>query len=473
VRDAPSTPPGDDGSRSTPPGDDGSPGGDGRFAAGRSPSTPVPDGRSPSTPVPDGGSTAGADDGTVDGRDGGAVGVVDFAGEVATAGGETVSLRALTKRYDDEVAVDGVSLDVAEGELVVLLGPSGCGKTTTLRMIAGLESVTEGSVAIGDEDVSLRAPQDRDVAMVFQNYALYPHKTVRGNIEFPLAKTDLSREDRRSRIRSTAELLDIADLLDKEPAALSGGQRQRVAIGRAIAREPSVLLMDEPLSNLDAKLRVRTRSELRALQQRLGITTVYVTHDQEEAMSIADRIAIMNDGRIEQVGTPEAVYRDPTSAFIAGFLGDPSMNVLPVDGAVDGDAAPNGGPTPGPADAPGDGVDAGAGEADGSALVAALGADAPDRAARVGIRPEDLSLVDSRGIVGDDPPASAVGPFEVGLTVLEPIGRAYELTLDAGGRQLIARARTVPDELRGRDRLAVAFDRDARYYFDADGGRLR
>jgi multiple sugar transport system ATP-binding protein len=364
------------------------------------------------------------------------------------AGGETVELSSLTKRFGDETAVDGVSLPVEEGELVVLLGPSGCGKTTTLRMIAGLESVTDGSVAIGDTDVSEEPPQDRDVAMVFQNYALYPHKTVRENIRFPLRKTDLSDVEQTERIESTAELLDITGLLDKEPAALSGGQRQRVAIGRAIAREPSVLLMDEPLSNLDAKLRVRTRSELRSLQQRLGITTVYVTHDQEEAMSIADRIAIMNDGEIEQVGTPEEVYEDPTSAFIADFLGDPSMNLLPTDAARR--------------------------SSDDGALDAALAAAVPDEARRVGVRPEDLYLVDGAGsVVGPDGPGTAAAVHDCEVTVVEPIGRAYELTLSTPSGPVVVRARTVPDELRGEPRIGVTYDRDALYAFGEDGGRIR
>jgi multiple sugar transport system ATP-binding protein len=389
-------------------------------------------------------------------RDGNAASAGDKRGTAlaeemtAEQGGDTVELAALTKRYDSTIAVDSVSLDVAEGEFLVLLGPSGCGKTTTLRMVAGLESVTDGSVIIGGTDVSQTTPQNRDVAMVFQNYALYPHKTVRGNIRFPLRKTDLSEADQTRRIESTAELLDIADLLDKEPAALSGGQRQRVAIGRAIAREPSVLLMDEPLSNLDAKLRVRTRSELRNLQQRLGITTVYVTHDQEEAMSIADRIAIMNRGRIEQVGTPEEVYRDPNSTFIADFLGDPSMNI--VSAAGENTAA----------------VD------DNDGLVAGLAATAPDRAAQVGIRPEDLYLVDEAGeFVGDNAPDAASPVYDCPMTVLEPIGRAYELTLETAAQPIVARVRTVPDELRGRDRVRVAFDREAVYAFDTDGGRLR
>ncbi|WP_197427887.1 ABC transporter ATP-binding protein, partial [Halogeometricum sp. CBA1124] len=280
------------------------------------------------------------------------------------------------------------------------------------------------------------------------NYALYPHKTVRQNIRFPLRKTDLSDAEQTERIESTAALLDITDLLEKEPAALSGGQRQRVAIGRAIAREPSVLLMDEPLSNLDAKLRVRTRSELRSLQQRLGITTVYVTHDQEEAMSIADRIAIMNDGEIEQVGTPEEVYEDPTSAFIADFLGDPSMNLLPTDAARR--------------------------SADDDALDAALAAAVPGEARRVGVRPENLYLVDDAGsVVGPDGPETTAAVHDCEVTVVEPIGRAYELTLSTPSGPVVVRARTVPDELRGEPRIGVTYDPDALYAFDEDGGRIR
>jgi multiple sugar transport system ATP-binding protein len=411
--------------------------------------------------------------------------------EQSAIGGDPVDLRSLTKRYDQEVAVDDVGLTVERGELLVLLGPSGCGKTTTLRMIAGLETVTSGSVSIGGVDVSRTSPQKRDVAMVFQNYALYPHKTVRENVAFPLKKTDLSADERADRVVETARLLDIADLLDKRPAALSGGQRQRVAIGRAIAREPAVLLMDEPLSNLDAKLRVRTRSELRRLQQRLGITTVYVTHDQEEAMSIADRIAIMNDGRIEQVGTPEAVYRDPTSAFIASFLGDPSMNVLTVEEAPaaradgpragdrrDGDRRGTDESTVSVTDHEGPAVDAGDEPAHRD-FVATLvaNAPAPDRVDRVGVRPEDCYLVTEEGPVATDAPTTLSAPHDCPLVVVEPIGRAYELTVRTGAgpsaRTIVTRARDVPDAVRGADSVPVAFDTTAVYAFDAGGDRLR
>jgi multiple sugar transport system ATP-binding protein len=358
-------------------------------------------------------------------------------------GGDAVDLVGLVRRYADEVAVDGVSLSIKEGELFVLLGPSGCGKTTTLRMIAGLEPITDGRVEIGGVDISTTAPQNRDVAMVFQNYALYPHKTVEENIRFPLRKTDLSTDEQSERIGATAALLDIVDLLDKEPAALSGGQRQRVAIGRAIAREPSVLLMDEPLSNLDAKLRVSTRSELRDLQQRLGITTVYVTHDQEEAMSIADRIAIMNDGTVEQVGSPKEVYEEPTSRFVAGFLGDPPMNLFPARSP------------------------------DEATLVGLLAASGPDDPATVGVRPEDLHLLDSGEPLDDDPPDDLLGPVECPLTVVEPTGRAYEVTLETDDGSVLVRERVLSDAVRTQDHARVAADPEAVYYFDEAGDRLR
>jgi multiple sugar transport system ATP-binding protein len=421
---------------------------DGRRPDGATRTDGAGDVRSPATGGRSGGSGSGS--GSGDRLFGDAAGDVDGTGG-GTLGGASVTLRALTKRYDSEVAVDEVDLTVEEGELLVLLGPSGCGKTTTLRMIAGLETVTAGGVSIGGVDVSQTTPQERDVAMVFQNYALYPHKTVRENVAFPLRKLSLSREERAERVETTAQLLDIADLLDKRPAALSGGQRQRAAIGRAIAREPAVLLMDEPLSNLDAKLRVQTRSELRRLQQRLGITTVYVTHDQEEAMSIADRIAIMNDGHIEQVGSPKEVYRDPTSAFIADFLGDPSMNVLPATGARAGSGSDPG-------------------------LVARLTRAAGDRqrTARVGIRPEDLYLlVDGRPVAADAPGDRLSAAVECPLVVVEPIGRAYEVTVETDAGSVVVRARDVPDALRGRETVPLAFDTGAVYAFDETGGRLR
>jgi multiple sugar transport system ATP-binding protein len=245
-----------------------------------------------------------------------------------------IVLRELTKRYPNGFeAVKGLSLDIGEGELLVLVGPSGCGKTTALRMIAGLEDITSGDLYIGGRRVNDVLEKDRDIAMVFQSYALYPHMTVAQNIGFSLRLAGVSKQEQRKRVRKTAELLAIEGLLDRRPKQLSGGQRQRVAMGRAIIREPQAFLMDEPLSNLDAKLRVQTRGEIESLQKRLGVTTVYVTHDQVEAMTMGDRIAVMLDGELQQVDTPTQVYDRPANLFVAGFIGSPQMNlaVAPIE----------------------------------------------------------------------------------------------------------------------------------------------
>ncbi|MFB6244363.1 MAG: ABC transporter ATP-binding protein, partial [Halobaculum sp.] len=227
------------------------------------------------------------------------------------------------------VAVDDVDLEVRDGEFLVLVGPSGCGKTTTLRCIAGLEDVTSGHVRFGEEDVTGLRARERDVAMVFQNYALYPHMDVRTNLGFGLKlSTQLSSAEIDDQVEDVASMLGIEDLLDQKPKELSGGQQQRVALGRAIIRDPAAFLMDEPLSNLDAKLRAEMRTELQTLQHELDVTTVYVTHDQTEAMAMGDRIAVMNDGRLQQVGTPEAVYRTPVNEFVAKFIGSPSINLF-------------------------------------------------------------------------------------------------------------------------------------------------
>jgi len=243
-----------------------------------------------------------------------------------------VTLEAVGKTWPDGTrAVRDLDLEVGDGELVVLVGPSGCGKTTLLRMVAGLEDVTAGRILFDGRDVTARAPRERNVAMVFQNYALYPHMTVRGNLEFPLRMAGASKRERRRRAEETAELLGLTRFLGRRPAELSGGQRQRVAMGRALVREPAVFLMDEPLSNLDAKLRVEIRAEIAALQRRVGTTTIYVTHDQEEAMTLGDRIAVMDDGELRQEGEPQALYDRPADAFVARFLGSPGMNLLPID----------------------------------------------------------------------------------------------------------------------------------------------
>src|SRR5256714_210910 len=240
-----------------------------------------------------------------------------------------ISLDNVTKRYPDgALAVDKISLDIADGEFVILVGPSGCGKSTTLNMIAGLEDISEGELRIGGKLVNNIAPKDRDIAMVFQSYALYPHMTVRGNMAFALklAKTPQAVIDQK--VDEAARVLDLTQHLDRKPANLSGGQRQRVAMGRAIVRDPQAFLMDEPLSNLDAKLRIQMRAEILRIQRRLGSTTVYVTHDQTEAMTLGDRLAVMRDGVLQQVGAPDELYNHPKNVFVAGFIGSPAMNFL-------------------------------------------------------------------------------------------------------------------------------------------------
>src|SRR4051794_25344586 len=242
----------------------------------------------------------------------------------------TVTFDRVTKRYDGTVAVNELSLDVADGEFLVLVGPSGCGKTTALRMIAGLEPISDGRLLIGERVVNNVAPVQRDIAMVFQSYALYPHMTVFNNLAFGLRNKKVPRKEIDERVKRAAEILDLGPLLKRKPKQLSGGQRQRVALRRAIVREPAAVLMDEPLSNLDAKLRVATRAEILKLQERLSVTTIYVTHDQVEAMTMGDRIAVMNLGVLQQVGTPEELYENPSNTFVAGFIGSPAMNLVPA-----------------------------------------------------------------------------------------------------------------------------------------------
>jgi multiple sugar transport system ATP-binding protein len=308
-------------------------------------------------------------------------------------------------------SVNALSLDIADGEFLVLVGPSGCGKSTSLRALAGLEAVTDGSIRIGDRDVTHLAPKDRDIAMVFQNYALYPHMTVADNMGFALKISKMNKDDIRKRVEEAARVLDLEPYLDRKPKALSGGQRQRVAMGRAIVRNPQAFLMDEPLSNLDAKLRVQTRTEIAALQRRLGVTTVYVTHDQVEAMTMGDRVCVLKDGYLQQVDTPRNLYDRPDNVFVAGFIGSPAMNLVDVD--LDGEGAVLGGrsfPLP-------------------RATMAALAADGSKRAT-LGFRPESVRLVgEGDGI-----------PFEV--VVVEELGSdafAYGTlhTGSAGGDKLI------------------------------------
>jgi multiple sugar transport system ATP-binding protein len=247
-----------------------------------------------------------------------------------------ITLENITKRYPDGYeAVRDMSLDVNDGEFVILVGPSGCGKSTALRMIAGLEDITEGTLRIGDVVVNDRAPKDRDIAMVFQNYALYPHMSVRDNMGFALKLRGAPSEEINSKVEEAARILDLEAHLDRKPSQLSGGQRQRVAMGRAIVRDPKAFLMDEPLSNLDAKLRVQMRTEVSRIQQRLGTTTIYVTHDQTEAMTLGDRVAVMRSGLLQQVGSPMELYNNPVNLFVAGFIGSPAMNFMPA--TIDGE----------------------------------------------------------------------------------------------------------------------------------------
>ncbi|MFB6243629.1 MAG: ABC transporter ATP-binding protein [Halobaculum sp.] len=317
-----------------------------------------------------------------------------------------LQLDDLTKVFTDDdggeiVAVEDVSVDVPDGEFLVLVGPSGCGKSTTLRMIAGLETVTSGHIRLDDRVIDERKPQDRDIAMVFQSYALYPHMTVRENMSFGLEEsTDLPDEEIRELVTETGEMLGIAELLERKPSELSGGQRQRVALGRAIVREPEVFLMDEPLSNLDAKLRSEMRTELQRLQEDLDTTTVYVTHDQTEAMTMGDRIAILNDGKLQQVATPLEAYHQPANRFVAGFIGEPSMNFFEME--VQGDQLVH---SPG--------GDASAGEFTYPISTDTREAIGDSVRVTMGIRPEDVEIVGA---------AEQSRDFDTTVDVVEPMG---------------------------------------------------
>jgi multiple sugar transport system ATP-binding protein len=287
----------------------------------------------------------------------------------------TVTFDKATRLFPgaERPAVDALDIEIGDGEFLVLVGPSGCGKSTSLRMLAGLEDVNGGAIRIGDRDVTNLAPKDRDIAMVFQNYALYPHMTVGENMGFALKIAGEPKEKIRERVAEAAKILDLEQYVDRKPKALSGGQRQRVAMGRAIVRSPQVFLMDEPLSNLDAKLRVQTRSQIAALQRRLGVTTVYVTHDQVEAMTMGDRVAVLKDGILQQVETPRNMYDNPTNVFVAGFIGSPAMNLLQVD-ATGGTLHIGGAEMPIPRET-------------------AEVADKAGRKITVGVRPEDMDIV--------------------------------------------------------------------------------
>jgi multiple sugar transport system ATP-binding protein len=356
-----------------------------------------------------------------------------------------VNLRNISKRYaDGQVAVRDFSLDVGDGEFVVLVGPSGCGKSTTLRMVAGLEAISSGTLEIGGRPANELAPNERDIAMVFQNYALYPHMTVRENMGFALRMAGKPKAEIARRVEEAAQLLQLEPLLARKPAALSGGQRQRVALGRAIVREPKVFLMDEPLSNLDAKLRVEMRASIGRLHARLGVTTIYVTHDQVEAMTMGDRIVVMRDGEIQQVATPIDLYERPVNKFVGGFIGSPAMSFLAARWEA--------------------GAFAGAGfrmqlpEARRFALRVAEPQDV-----WLGIRPESLSLADAST-------SSAHCRLDGIAEVVEPLGAETILGVGIGEERIVARVEGHL-RLRAGERVALALDPDRVHVFDRESER--
>ncbi|MCZ8122380.1 MAG: sn-glycerol-3-phosphate ABC transporter ATP-binding protein UgpC [Magnetospirillum sp.] len=351
----------------------------------------------------------------------------------------TLTLRELRKSYGAHEVVHGVSLDVADREFVALVGPSGCGKSTILRMIAGLEDITSGTIGIDGRAVNELDPKDRDIAMVFQDYALYPHMTVRENMAFSLQYRGVAKAEIAARVAKAAEILAIGALLERMPRQLSGGQRQRVAMGRAIVRDPKVFLFDEPLSNLDAQLRVQMRAELKALRARVPVTTIYVTHDQVEAMTLADRIVVLNKGVIEQAGTPEDVYETPASVFVAAFIGAPPMNLIPAARAGERAFAVDGGPT----------LDIGR-----------------PRAARadkcwLGVRPEHLYWLPR------DAPGAAI---EARAEIVEPLGSDTLVTFSLGGSRAVARL--PPKIVRAPgEALRLGFLPEHLHLFDRDTGK--
>lgn len=328
----------------------------------------------------------------------------------------SVTFQSVTKHYGDVTAVKQLDLEIADKEFLVLVGPSGCGKSTTLRMLAGLEDITEGRILIGDQVVNDLPPRDRDIAMVFQSYALYPHKSVFENMAFGLRNRGYPDHEVRQRVQDVAGLLEITDLYERRPRHLSGGQRQRVALGRAIVREPAVFLMDEPLSNLDAQLRVTMRSELIKLHRRIATTVVYVTHDQVEALTMGTRIAVLKDGVLEQVGTADELYNAPTNAFVAGFIGSPAMNFIPGRlEAANGAPAFVAGPLALPLNA---------------AAAATLASDLGNIV--LGIRPEHLDLHRPTGQGAPSSPAAEI-------TFVEPMGGEALIGFDVGGHEVVAR----------------------------------
>jgi multiple sugar transport system ATP-binding protein len=351
-----------------------------------------------------------------------------------------VTFRDVKKMYGDVLAVENVDLEIEDGEFVSVLGPSGSGKSTVLRMVAGLESISEGEILIGDRVINDVHPRDRGIAMVFQNYALYPHMTVRENMSYGLRlTTDLSSDEIRTRVQDAAKMLEIEDHLDKKPANLSGGQQQRVATGRAIVREPDVFLMDEPLSNLDAKLKMHMRTELQRIQEDLDTTTLYVTHDQEEAMTMSDRIIIIAEGTIQQVGTPDEIYNHPTNLFVADFIGSPAMNLFDV--RLDGTTLV------------GDGFEYELSEE----LARTAKANGTGTEMVLGIRPEDISI------------ATEAGPntVETEVDVVEPVGSDNYLYVRLAGQECTVRAGADVRPEPG-DTVFLTFDESNIHLFDTE-----
>lgn len=359
-----------------------------------------------------------------------------------------VVIKDLTKTFKTVVAVNKMNLEIKDKEFLVLVGPSGCGKTTALRMVAGLEEATDGEIYIGDRLVNDVSPKDRDIAMVFQNYALYPHMSVYDNMAFGLKLRKVPKNDIQQRVKEAAELLGLADLLNRKPKQLSGGQRQRVALGRAIVREPKVFLMDEPLSNLDAKLRVQTRAELIKLHRRLGITTIYVTHDQVEAMTMGDRIVVMKDGIVQQVDSPLGLYNSPANMFVAGFIGTPSMNF--VDAKITNGSQ-------------GYVIDAGCFKVTAPTKKAELLKNHVGKDVVFGVRPEDVfdkSLVNMIE-------ATPGNTIEATVDVVEPMGPIVTMYLSCGGHDIVG---SIDAESKARegDKMELILDMEKTHVFDKE-----
>lgn len=361
-----------------------------------------------------------------------------------------LELRNVTKRFEDVVAVNDISLELDDGDLLVLVGPSGCGKSTTLRMIAGLETPTEGQVLIADEDVTNITPKHRNIAMVYQDLALYPHKTVRENIKFPLEMRGDHEGDKEQKVQEIADILEIGEMLDRYPSELSGGQQQRVALGRAIIRDPSVFLMDEPLSSLDAKLRTTMRSEILQIQQSLDETMVYVTHDQEIGMTLGDKIAVMNEGELQQLAEPKAIYNEPANEFVADFVGSPDMNIFDADVQQSGGTIEY--------------------TTEGFTLQNSISTDnnlgqkIDTNTIRLGIRPQDIHL--PRNITWEYDEGQS---FTADLTLIEDVGAVSNLHVEVNGVEMVAQINGMTD-LEAGDSITLVVDMEKLHFFDRQTG---